>query len=652
MRFYRQIFHHVVGRERRKADWHSVRSLCLIGLFFLAGITQAQASAGPVQLPAALTRQVALPVDHPFKGHIDLTVNATDIAHQIYSVNERIPLQGSQQLTLLYPQFEYGSHGPSISVVNLMGLKIHAQGKEVRWKRDPYQPYAFHLSVPSDAKALELQFQIVGDDMMMAPDMVTVPWQKMLLYPAGWYARNINVAPTLRLPMGLQPITPLSVVHQQGADTQFATTDMDTLQDSPLIAGRYTKTLAVTPTVSLDLLALHSSDLKVPADKLAALARMVQQIDRTFGPRPFKHYDILVQMNDEGWGGGLEHRTSGENYLPSVFFRQWATQINNRDLITHEMVHAWNGLYRVPADMWAATPNIPVSGSLLWVYEGQTEFWGRILSTRAGLLSAKELRERLAMDAAKIASHPGRAWRPLSDDVNYPAFMLRKRMPWRDWQRRKDYYAEGVMLWLDVDAQIRALTDGKSNINNFAKVFFSGGAPDAPIRTYTFDDVCAALNAVAPSDWAGYLRHWLNGLQALDTNAGLERHGWKLVFTDQKTVAFRQHELEDGENDLTYSIGLTLSEQGKVYSVAWQGPAFNAGMRPGVTITAVNGAPFSLNALLTAVAHSAKQPVVLSFEEDGKTRVKTLIYQGGLRYPHLARLAAKPDTLSTLIKPL
>ncbi len=156
--------------------------------------------------------------------------------------------------------------------------------------------------------------------------------------------------------------------------------------------------------------------------------------------------------------------------------------------------------------------------------KGRPNSWGRVLATRAGQFSPAELRDRLAIEAAEIANRPGRAWRPLSDDVNYPAFMLRQAVPWRDWQRRRDYYSEGVMLWLAVDARLRELTHDRHSIDDFAARFFAGATPDGPTRTYTFEDVCSALNAVAPADWSGILRSWLDAHDELDTCcAGLPR---------------------------------------------------------------------------------------------------------------------------------
>lgn len=619
----------------------------------LPGAAAAQSASGPVYRTPNAT--VAEPVDRPFDGVISLQVDATDLQHRIFTVRERIPVTNGGTVTLLYPRWEAASHGPSLNVTDLAGLAVEAAGHPLVWRRDPYAPHAFHVEIPAGTSVIDVRFQMVAGADLLTPDVVSVPWQRLTLYPAGWYARNIPVAASLRLPDGLRAFTALKVERADGPTLYFGQTTLESLLDAPVLAGRYTAQVPLTASgpgaVALDLVALRPADLGVPAARVAELRSLIGQMRAVFGSTPFDRYDILARLDDDGAAGGTEHRRSSEIGLPSSLFREWPAQILSRDLIAHEIIHAWNGLYRTPADLWAPTPNVPVSGSLLWVYEGQTEFWARVLATRAGQFTAAEVRDRLALDAAEIGARRGRAWRPLSDDVQYPAFMLRQPVPWRDWQRRRDYYAEGILLWLAVDAELRERSHSRHGIDDFARSFYAGATPDAPTRTYTFDDLCTSLNALAPGDWAEWLHRWIDAHDELDTSIGLRRHGWRLVFTDKPTAAFRAGEDEAGISDLSYSIGLAVRADGTARTVAWDGPAFRGGMRPGARIIAVNGAPFGRDALLAAVRNSAHHPLTLSVEQDGHRSEIAIGYAGPLRYPRLERLADRPDTLTPLLAP-
>jgi predicted metalloprotease with PDZ domain len=229
--------------------------------------------------------------------------------------------------------------------------------------------------------------------------------------------------------------------------------------------------------------------------------------------------------------------------------------------------------------------------------------------------------------------------------------MLRQQVLWRDWQRRRDYYSEGVMLWLAVDAELRECSAGRRGIDDFAGRFFVGAAPDAPTRTYTFADICRTLNDVAPADWNQFLRSWIDAHDELDTTSGLSRHGWRLIFADTPTAAFRAGEEEGGVADLTYSIGLAVRDDGAVRTVAWDGASFRAGMRPGNRIISVNGQPFNRDALLTAVRNSSHHPIILTIKQDERRSDVRIGYAGPLRYPRLERITERADTLTTLLAP-
>lgn len=403
--------------------------------------------------------------------------------------------------------------------------------------------------------------------------------------------------------------------------------------------------------VRLDVLADAPSDLAVTQGDISRLRLLVAQTLKVFGPAPYRHYDALVTLSDElSPGGGIEHLEEGEDNLPANYFTDITAQLNNRDLIAHEFVHAWNGRSRQPAKLWSPDFNLPVDGSLLWVYEGQTQFWGRVLAARAGLRTRQQTLDKLAMDAALVANRRGRAWKTLADSTHDAGYMAMHHVAWRDWQRREDYYPEGVLLWLDVDARLRELSHGTRSLDDFARRFFSARGEQGVISTYTFRDVCAALNAVAANDWASFLRHHLDTHDNAEAMAGLARAGWRLVYTGTPSETFRQDDAEAGADNLDYSIGLQVQSNGVVSSVIWKGPAFNAGLAPDVKITAVNGKAFSVAVIDAAVKLAGDVPVTLTFMNDGRTRTASLAYRGTLRYPSLQRIPGTPDRLSRLLE--
>jgi predicted metalloprotease with PDZ domain len=210
-----------------------------------------------------------------------------------------------------------------------------------------------------------------------------------------------------------------------------------------------------------------------------------------------------------------------------------------------------------------------------------------------------------------------------------------------------DYYPAGMMIWLDVDGKLRELSKNQRSIDDFGKAFFGVQDGKYDVNPYTFEDIVRTLNQVVPYDWASYLRTRLDGHGSLI--GGIAAHGWKLVYTDKPSTAYSASK---GATDLTYSLGALLGKDGEVTDVLWDGPAFKAGLSPGMKVIAVNGKEFMGDALKDALTASkgASTPVELLVKNFDEYRTLSVAWHDGLRYPHLVR-AASPDSLSELLAP-
>jgi predicted metalloprotease with PDZ domain len=626
-------------------------------LLLAAGLTPVRASPGPQ--PAAAAAPLPAPRDLPFQGVIKLQVDATDSVHKIFRVHETIPVQGRGPMVLLYPQWETASHSATQTLAGLAGLTVMAGGQRVAWRRDPVNPHAFHVDPPKGARELDLTFQFLSPTQgvtVISRDMLTLPWHKVALYPAGWFVRNIAVQAELTLPADFQFATSLDTAAVQGNSISFKPASFEQLADAPLYAGRHFKRIDLAPgatlPIHLNLVGDSEAALAITPDLLAKYQAMAALLPRLFRSQHYRHYDFLVSLSDIlPSGGGQEHAESSENNLAADFFSNRDAQLPMADLIVHEYAHSWNGRFRQPADLWSPNLNLPVRGSLLWVYEGQTEFWGRILAAQLALRTPQQTLDALAVDAHIAAGRVGRQWKSLQDSTIDPLYMPGRSVQWRDWQRREDYYGEGVLLWLDVEMLLRERSAGQRGLADFAAVFFGAGGNTLVTQTYTFDDVCKALNQLAPYDWAGYFQ---TRLQAHDDSRvldGLARAGYRLAYGDEPSDYFVQYEASFGVTDLASSIGLAIGKKGVVKSVAWDGPAFRAGISIGARLTRVGQQPYSDQLLKQAIkaAAASKQPIELGFEADGQPQTASIAYYGSLRYPRLERIAGSADKLERLL---
>ncbi len=628
----------------------------------LAGALLAASSAGAALADAA-DAHIAPPQDTPYPGTIKLDVDASDVAQGIFRVHETIPVQAGK-LTLLYPEWIPGDHEPSGPVDKLAGLTITANGKPLAWKRDKYDVYAFRVDVPQDVASIDVDFQYLSarshdeGPIEMTGDMLDLTWHKVSLYPAGHYTRDITFAPSVKLPAGWQFGTALAMASSTGDTVTFEPTTYNTLVDSPMYAGRYFKRVDLAPgakaPVHMDIVADAPKDLAISPQLVKGLRNVVTQAHRLFDSHHYDHYDFLFSVSDHLSGKGLEHHQSSEDGTRADFFTKWKENWPTAGgLLAHEYTHSWNGKFRRPADLWTPNFNVPMGDSLLWVYEGGTQYWGYVLAARSGLWSPDQFRQAMAMVAANYdRNRPGFQWRSIEDTTNDPIIAQRAPLPYRSWQMSEEYYSAGQMTWLAVDAKIRALTHDRKSLDDFAKAFFGVDDGSFVTRTYTFDDVVNALNGVVKYDWAGFLHGYID-VRNPPLLGGLEAAGWKLVYTDkpndyEKLISSRYH----ADISAAFGIGLQVGKDGRIGDVRWNGPAFKAGVGSGETLVAVNGQAFTPDVLSDAVkaAKGGTAPIQLLLKYQDQYKTVPVDYHGGLQYPHLVRIKGAPDYLDQIIK--
>jgi predicted metalloprotease with PDZ domain len=630
----------------------SNRILLIFCLFFPLFV-RAQNSA-PEALPIVDTIPAARDVAWP--GVIMLSVDASDVTRGIFQVTENIPVNEAGPLTLLYPKWLPGNHSGTGQISALAGIKINANGHPLHWQRDPVDVFAFHVDVPAGVSNVEAQFQFLAPTdiaqgrIVTTPDMLNLQWNAVVLYPAGYYVRQINVEAEVKLPENWKAASALEIAGQEGATVHFQRTTLDTLVDSPVFAGANVRQETLAPGVHLNIVADEPEQLAATEQEIQLHRNLVTQAVKLFGAQHYDHYDFLLALSDRQGGIGLEHHRCSENGVMGSYFTDWTNTPSRRDLLPHEYTHSWNGKYRRPADLWTPDYRAPMQDSLLWVYEGQTQFWGYVLAARSGLLSEEEALGALASLAARLDTDPGRRWRPLADTTDDPIISQRRPKGWRSWQRSEDYYNEGLLIWLDADSLIRELSHGSRSLDNFARAFFGGKDGDWGEVTYDFDDVVRTLNQVQTNDWNAFLRTRLENVSDHAPLDGFTRGGYRLAYTDTPSAWFKSNEKTRKLTDLTYSGGLVLDKEGGVLEVAWDGPAFNAGLTVGAKLIAVNGRAFDIDQLKAAIK-AKKSPLSLLVRTGDIYRTIDLNYNGGLRYPQLEKIGSGPSSLEALLAP-
>jgi len=596
---------------------------------------------------------------------ITLSVDATDAPRKIFHVRMTIPAKPGS-LTLYYPKWIPGEHGPTGPIQDVAGLKFTAGGKTLTWRRDLLDGWTFHVEVPAGASSIEASLDFISPagsegiytgGATATDKMAVINWNDVLLYPEGWPSDDLTYTASLRLPADWKFGTSLAVTSQSGGEIKFAPVSLTMLIDGPVITGEYLKVVPLNagqkPPVEMDIAADSAAALDAPAEVWEHYKNLVKQTDALFGAQHYRDYHFLYSLSDHVAHFGLEHHESNDSRLGERALVDPTKRLLGAGLLSHEFVHSWNGKYRRPADL--ATPDYEKSmqTDLLWVYEGLTEYLGEILTGRMGERTPEEFRDALANTAAELDHTPGRAWRNLQDTADGVPAMQGAPRQWESWRRALDYYDEDELNWLWADTIIRQQTHGRKSLDDFCRIFH--GPPSGPpqVKTYTFDDIVNTLNQVAPYDWRGFWTERLTNHGPGAPLGGVEGSGWKLVYDDTRSPLVQAEEGDRGAVNAAYSIGLWLKSDGMVTDTVEGMPAAQAGIGPGMKVVAVNGRKFSKDVLGDALQVGKNSNTALELLVENTEYYKTykLDYHGGEKFPHLVRDEGKPDVLSEIIKP-
>ncbi|WP_375422318.1 M61 family metallopeptidase [uncultured Sphingomonas sp.] len=634
----------------------------------VAALLLSVAAPALVQVPAGNSAPQPVPFvdtipaaqDIAYPGTIQLDIDATDTERGIFRIKETIPVAKNGPMALLYPKWIPGSHSPSGQIDKVTGLVIKGNGRVLPWTRDAVDVTAFHIDVPAGVRRLDVEFQFLSATkadqgrIMMTPALISLQPISMSLYPAGYFVRRIPIQMTATFPAGWTAAgaLPAKVSNAAtGTTYRYDASNYEILMDSPVLAGRYGKVWPLSPRVDLNVFADTPDLLAATPAQIDAHKRLVDQAVKTFGSQHYDHYEFLLSLTDQLGGIGLEHHRSSENGSRPGYFTEWDQNAQARNLLPHEFAHSWDGKYRRGADLWTPDYRTPMRDSLLWVYEGQTQFWGYVLQARSGLVSKQDTLDGYATILGLYDTAPARQWRNLLDTTNDPTISQRRPKGWTSWQRSEDYYNEGLMVWMEVDAMLRQKSGGTKSIDDFARAFFGMRDGDYGELTYTFADVAATLNGIVPYDWASFLTRRLTETGQPAPIQGFAMNGYKLVYLAEPSPYAKN--LEKTRTDVSFSIGLVINKDAEVTASIWESPAFKAGIDVGTQIQAVNGEAFTPDRLKAAIvaAKDSKDPIRLLVKNGTRFRDLAIDYHGGPRYPRLEKTGAGEGGLDKLLTP-
>jgi predicted metalloprotease with PDZ domain len=591
---------------------------------------------------------------------VDATVMPQKLLHNYISLD----LVGDT-VALLYPKWIPGFHGPRGPISNIFDFRINdANGNKVLWERDWADPFRF-FAYPDNAKnpcTVHISY-ICDDDMTVygQPNLGSIDWPMISVYPEGIPVDEITVEAAILVPDGWQVASALPFYDLPGKGFVSDTVTLDQLFDMPVICGQnygvvgFDDLAETKAEYSFEIIAPTEQEVTglIPDDIRAGFARLFEESEVLFSRPHFEEYKILCAVSSSIHQMGVEHRNSSINFISSTTPAMTTLfEDGLADIIPHEFVHSWCGKYRRPLGMSTPDYHAPQNMDLLWVYEGLGQYLGWVVSARAGLINLDHFKDKLAHWMSEAVFQKGGRWRSLRD-TQVSAYTIWEGNRTRQYLKRSvDFYTEGALLWLEIDARIRQSTDGKKSLDDFCAKFFGKGDRDAEYVPFDYDEVISTLNSVADGPWDELIMSRLNETWDEYDHSWMERCGYRLAFTDQKPAQLIELDEKYWMRNYSASLGIMMAYRGIMRDIIPDSPADLAGLYPGLTVTMIDSAEYSHERLDEAVKNSPQTGVVnLQIMENGDTRDRQIIYNGGPRFYFLERIEGTTDILQLVITP-
>jgi predicted metalloprotease with PDZ domain len=584
---------------------------------------------------------------------IEVELDAREANRRTFKVQLSVPVKAGPQ-SLVFPKWIPGEHGPTGPINSVVDFQLSANNQSLDWQRDPLDMHRVSFQVPAGID--RVQVRLTNVDGFASERLGVISWNDVIWFPAGASADDVRVKSKVLLPPGW---TGVSALARTPGLTQIDQPEVSLTQliDSPMLIGQHVNHVNLqSPSAphAIHIAGESAAAIKLPENFAKTYSRLVEETHQVFRSHHYQHYDWLLSLSEIPRNfGGLEHHQCSDNIMPEETLSQESLKRELTGLLAHEFVHSWCGKFRRPQGLLSADYQKPMDGSLLWVYEGLTTFWGVILPVRCQSQTPEQFRESLAMMAAFYDHQSGKNWRPLADTATAAQLLYVAPAAWSNSRRRVDFYLESIFLWLEVETKLRELSDDKHGIDDFSAQFFGGPSGQVAVKPYVEKELYDTLERLVAYDWQKQIRSRLDSRGQKHFVQALKSAGWELVYSDVKNSELEESERRRKSSNRMFSLGMNFNSSNDVIDIQNDGPAGKAGLCPGMKLMAVNQREFSSKALDEAIAEAKidKQPIQLLIKKDGYFRTLAVVWTGGARIPHLKRIEDQPDRLSALLKP-
>jgi predicted metalloprotease with PDZ domain len=466
-----------------------------------------------------------------------------------------------------------------------------ALGQPLKWEKINKDSWRIETNGARDWRA---SYRVYANELSVRTNEVNSEhafWNNaaLLVYPEGF----LNAPSTLHVlaPQPWKVATGLPLMP--GPKNTFRAENFDTLYDSPVEVSNF-KTLSFEVKGVPHRIVIDGEGNYDPDKMRADVKKIVEtEVGLMGGEIPYHDYTFILHLRADA-RGGLEHLNSTALGYPSFGFKpERSDGVNSAapgadpqrtyqgflSLVAHEFFHLWN-VKRIRPDALGPFDYTKENYTkLLWVAEGITDYYARLVLRRAGLTSEKEFLTENAKAFQTLQNTPGRLVMSV-EESSFDTWIKYYRQDENSVNSQVDYYDKGAILGLLLDLEIRKRSRGAKSLDNVMHYLYAEFYKKN--RNYTPQDFQKACELMAGSSLEQFFAKYVRGREEFDYSAALVAAGLRL---DQSAAA-------DGSKAVEKPyLGADLAQEGdrllvkRVYAGT---VAYEQGLNTGDQIVAFN----------------------------------------------------------------
>ena len=378
----------------------------------------------------------------------------------------------------------------------------------------------------------------------------------------------------------------------------------DELADSPIEIGNQ-KLLNFTANGTPHQVAMCGTYSVDEPKLLADLKRVCEEAHRVVGKNPLDHYLFIVHNLERG-GGGLEHLYSTTLEVGRTTYGTEAGYKSFLGLAAHEYFHLWNVKRIRPVALGPFNYDQENYTHLLWVSEGMTEYYSKVISQRAGFISRDEYLGKLANEITAVENTPGNRVQSAAES-SFDAWIRYYRPNENSSNSQISYYDKGDLIGTVLDLSIAEATKGEKHLDDVFRLLYDKYYLGLK-RGFTDQEFQDAVAQVAGRRYDDFFRDSVYGTKTLDYATILGYAGLGLTTAPLTT---------EGTSGASFS-----NRTGKllITGVVREGAAWSAGLNVNDEVLQIDGATPGEENVKTLLGGPVGKSVKLQVRRDGLSR--------------------------------